>query len=598
MCSHNYPSSPLFNINNRPCRCRNFKDAGQVTFPHGGKTGHFALIGSELYSALQGFDICDGEAGAFAREAIDFLVECWGVAGMAKTTSIGHAAFSSVMLAAQWTACSLLVLLFGERSLRVSARVAMDCYGHVLARAHELGKPISAFTERPVEDFQRKAKSAYHRGTINGGLGETESLRQCNKTSAMGNDIAQDDQLREWTKFGCVASTAARLASADKKHHAKFMEKHAGLIAQTSGESADHLATRATAQSLPPRPVPTGDSADGGGGKEGEEDDDCGKEGDEDDDGDEHAGALPTRDDATTICAEDNDNDDGENNDGNDEDDELDDNVNVTRPPFEERSFAILSAVFKSATRVTAEADGDGSPMTLRVVMKASELRLYFEIEGQPRATSFLRIKIIDIFAYQVSESSGRHVTEVKLCLARSPDFSEFPPSSSAPRLNTTKGGRDLSPLAAASASAPLFVLRASRTPTDVLSEAMAAWAASDAFLERRRSASMPSPIPPAIDPTWLNDLNSEIIKPFPLLKALKGGPGAAAELVRLRAGFVALRDMFRRHCAYVRGQEGGKRIERRCGHCKKCVYISRAGMYATCGADTPHNSCVRGERE
>ena len=62
-----------------PCR-RNFKDNNKITFPHGGKTGHFALIGGELYTSLQGFVVGDDDWATFVKQAVDQLVEVRGCA--------------------------------------------------------------------------------------------------------------------------------------------------------------------------------------------------------------------------------------------------------------------------------------------------------------------------------------------------------------------------------------------------------------------------------------------------------------------------------------------------------------------------------------
>ena len=324
---------------------QNHKDEGKVTYPHGGKTGDFALLGGEKYAALLGFNPTGDDAGAFVAQALDQLAEWQAISIMPKTSEVGFAAFSSVMLAGSWLANSLIVLLFGERALRVSARVSSDCYGHVLARAKKFGWSIAAFSERPVEDFHRKMCRAFLRGMLGGGKGEKEAERLVNTITAMAAEVAVDDQLGESVRRSCIAAAEAKLVRLHRNHRKRFLCDKADLITKTRG--AAHLAMLVAENSRaasveagvddggnePPRTEQGGQTA----AAEGSVDDD-----DDDDDEDEDDAPLGDEDEDPDV--------DGDENEAS------------LRPPFTDVTIPLSRAWLKNGAQVSASETSDGCP--------------------------------------------------------------------------------------------------------------------------------------------------------------------------------------------------------------------------------------------
>ena len=488
---------------------------------------------------------------------------------MAKTSSVGYEAFASIMLAAQWGANCLLVLLFGPKALRITARVASDCYGHVLARARELGVAISDFSERPVEDLHQRMKGAFHSGLISGGRPTPDEVAAARTIKAMAAERDLNAALAEETRHGCAAATDRRLARQEKKHRARFLETHAQLIERTVGPLADATS-----------------NDDGGGSNEDNEDDD-------DDENQDVVEEPPWR--ATRERDDDHHHHGGLSDEIND--DEGGDDTITT--PFEEATIDLISASMTSGrTEVNGAGcdlmiDSDGKPWKVRLNAKANEMRLLFDDDKKPSAASFLRVKVTDIYAHVVRRVNQGNDTEVKIVLARAPDFSE----AGAPklRLNQSSHPRDTSPLQRLSSTAPLLTLRAKAAAKDTLGDTIKKWALRSEFLvarsENPKALSIPSPLPATILPAWMEELQSEHLCPFPVWEAKTDG----AKLAYLRREFGALCALIEAHFFFVRSKEKeGAPIKRACGVCKAEVYLSHRGLYATLQGGAAHDSCYR----
>jgi hypothetical protein len=213
--------------------------------------------------------------------------------------------------------------------------------------------------------------------------------------------------------------------------------------------------------------------------------------------------------------------------------------------------------------------------------VKLAELRLYFTHSSDPRKLCFLRVKATDIYAWKVTSVDRNNDTELHLCLARAPDYSEFPSTSKQPRLAQLRGARDQSPFSKVSNSAPLLVLRAGRSPKDLLSEMMAAWARSSKFLSSRKDkadgVSWPRSNPDAIPPHWIEELVSTLIRPCPLRDTMKD-PAVRARVERelgvLQKSPVRTSSTFRPRARAERPSSGGVLSAG-----KTCIYATLAGI-------------------
>lgn len=527
------------------------------------KAGTFMTLGTTDAHVFVGFrPEGAGDDAPFVMQVVDTLVQAWSRAMLARTTHYGYTVFGTYMTAYQWFANCLLVLCFGERQCRVSARAAADNAGAVhgvcASLSATLGHSVAPvdLSDLPIEDIHRSMASAY--GAVRGSMfADQWAAVQFRRLAFM---------VRQW-------DVSCRLFYDRTRRHAPLAERRRLVRARARALSrllARHRAAEPpfAAEPFAPPAAPRPDGAAG--------DDESSSSSDDDDAVDVTWAPVPG------AAADDESEDEGED-DVDDEEDQGNDDTEKARRAFKRTTVELQSAAFLQG-RETKKKIAENDPYDVTVVFDKRGLRVVFkkehEDEKKQGVVTFLDVSVGCVHSWTLTKTQNG-ATDLKLYLVEPPRPGNFFSTGgrggkgSLRLCKPERGERDIGPLAAVSSSAPFLVLRADTGTADPLQSGFNSLVDCSVYLQARRDlpATFPSPLPTTYQPADREDSMIHLISALPLADA--------RSREKLRGEFAAISAVFADHLAFVssKGKRGAP-IRRRCDSCKKTVYLHYDDRY------------------